>query len=133
MCINSKQWDEWQLVVKSEENVTWIPLPAPELEAVRLEILANAKGKKRDKETMKFKCPCGSHYYQIFRTTEIWNGTYVSDDAFPNTESEIVWPMNEFDNDEKWTVQCEFCNKTWGPASSFKRIAGILKRESVLK
>lgn len=78
---------------------------------------------------MKFKCPCGSSHYQIFRTTNVWHGTYVSDDHFPDS----VVNFDQEDREKKWTVQCEFCNKTWGPKNSLKRMVAMLKRIGVLR
>ena len=77
---------------------------------------------------MKFKCPCGSPLYQIFRTAAMWHGTYVSEDDFP--DSMVGFDMEDLR--EKWTVQCELCNKKWGPKSSFRGIIKTLKKEGVL-
>jgi hypothetical protein len=61
---------------------------------------------------------------------ETWNETFVSNDNFPDPDSGIMFDAEE--RTEKWTVQCEFCNKMWGNVSSFKRMTGILKRAGVL-
>ena len=80
---------------------------------------------------MTFKCPCGEGYYQIFRTRRTWSGTYVTNDNFPGSESEVNFDME--DTTDKWTAQCESCNKTWGSVNNYKQLIRILKKDGMLK